>query len=91
MTREEIEQKLIDNGKDPNDYNIEINNQGYSIVAKWYCENKEIAKELDKPIKDDVDIVAETTAITMMDMETLAETVVYLMEKVAELEGRLNG
>lgn len=96
MTLEEIKQELIDNGQDPNDYEILITENSCQYWKKgfepqWFKNNKQIAKEEDEPIKQDVDIVAETTAITMMDMETLADTVVYLMGKVEELEGRLNG
>ena len=87
MGIEQIRQNLIDQGFDPDDFDIEITEEGYKVTPKWYWEHLQKAKEADKPIMEDVEVVAETTVYALMDIETLAEMVVYLLNKVEELEG----
>ena len=64
MTLEEIKQELIDQSKDPNDFNIKITENGHSITPKWFYENKKIAKQEDEPIIESVD----TTMLAMVDV-----------------------
>ncbi|EGW39092.1 hypothetical protein [Desulfosporosinus sp. OT] len=81
ITLEQVEQELIQQGADPNDFNIKITETGYSVTPKWFYENKQIAKNEVGPTKEDV--------------ETVADTVVYLMGEVerlsTELEALKNG
>lgn len=95
MTIDEIKQKLVEQGKDPNDFNIKIMQNSYSYTPKWFYEHKKIAKQQDKPIKEDVDVVAETAVTVMSDVSVTAETVAQLMVEIqilkSELEALKNG
>lgn len=90
-----IKKEMILNGKNPDDYEIVITDEYYSISPKWYTLNKEIAKKEDVLIQDDVDLVAETTVFAMADIEVLAETLVYALNEIevlkSEIEGLKNG
>lgn len=88
---EEIKNQLMQEGKDPNDFEIDVVGDSYSITPKWFYENKQIAKEQDKPIIEDVNDVAELTTITAMDKDELAEMLVYALQRIDELEARING
>jgi hypothetical protein len=91
MNLEGIKQELIEQGKSPDDFNIQIAEEGFLVTPKWFYEIKQIAKLLDKPTKDDIDITAETLVLTMMDVEDLAEMIVYALNKIDELEAKING
>ena len=91
MDIETIKQELINQGKNPNDFNITLTENGYSITPKWFYENKQIAKKEDKPIIQDVNDVAELTTMTALDKDELAEMLVYALIKIDELEARING
>lgn len=92
MTKtEEVRQNLLEQGKDPNDFNIVVTENGHSITPKWFYENKQIAKKEDKPIIEDVNGVAEMTTIVAMDKDDLAEMLVYALQRIDELEERLDG
>lgn len=86
MVIEEIKQELIAHGKNPDDFNIKLFENGYSVTPKWFFENKEIAKKEDKPIKEDVNDVAITTAYVLEDSMVIAETVAFLLLKIDSLE-----
>lgn len=87
--KEEIKQELIEQGLDIEDFNINVTENGYSITPKWFYEQKQIAKQEDKPIKDDVQDVAITTAYVLEDTMTTAETVALLFIKISELEAEI--
>ncbi len=91
MTIEEIKQELIEQGKDPNDFNIKIIENGYTITPKRFYETKQVARKEGKLMKEDVDVVAETLVLAMMDIEDLAGMLVYALNKIDELEAKLNG
>lgn len=91
MTLEEIKEKLIKDGNDPNDFNIYITETGYSVTPKWFYEPKKIAKKEDKPIKEDVEEVANMTFITAMDKDELVEMLVIALMRIDVLEERING
>lgn len=91
MNLEDIKQELIEQGKSPDDFNIQIAEEGFLVTPKWFYEIKQIAKLQDKPTKDDIDITAETLVLTMMDVEDLAEMIVYALNKIDELEAKING
>lgn len=91
MTLVNIIEELINQGKDPNDFNIKILEDGYSISPKWFYETKQIAKQEDEPIIEDVNDVAELTTITAMDKDELAEMLVYALQRIDELEEMING
>ena len=76
----QLEQELIEQGKNPNDFNIRVTENGHTITPKWFYETKQIAKKEDKPIKEDIDVTAETVVYTTSDVADLAETVVVSME-----------
>lgn len=91
MISEQIKQEIINQGKNPDDFNIKITENGYSITPKWYYEQKRIAKLEDKPIIQDVNDVAELTVLTAIDKDEIAEMLVYALQRIDELEARLNG
>lgn len=91
MNLEDIKQELIEQCKNPDDFNIQITEEGCLVTPKWFYEIKQIAKLQDKPTKDDIDITAETLVLTMMDVEDLAEMIVYALNKIDELEAKING
>lgn len=91
MTLGKITQELIEQGKNPNDFNIKVFEEGYSVTPKWFYEDKQIAKEEDKPIVEDVNDVAEFATIIAMDKDEIAEMLVYTLMKIDELEARING
>lgn len=91
MNLVDIKAMLSDQGHDLNDFDIEINEGGYSVSPKWYYENKKIAKQQDKPIIEDVNVTAETIVYTAQDVMMLADTVMQLMGRVIELEAKVNG
>ena len=86
-----IKEQLVKEHKDPNDFNIKILENGYSVEPKWFYETKQIAKKEDKPIIEDVNDVAELTTIVAMDKDELAEMLVYALQRIDELEARING
>lgn len=45
MNLDDIRQSLIDQDKNPNDFNIEIFENGYTVTPKWFYETKQIAKK----------------------------------------------
>ena len=91
MTIEEIKQELTEQGKDPNDFNIKIIENGHTITPKRFYETKQVARKEGKLMKEDVDVVAETLVLAMMDIEDLAGLLVYALNKIDELEAKLNG
>lgn len=91
MSIEEIRQDLINHGKDPNDFNITFTENGYSITPKWFYEQKQIAKQEDEPIIEDVNDVAELTTLVAMDKDEIAEMLVYTLQRIDELEEMING
>lgn len=91
MSIEKIKKDLINEGVDPDDFNITILPNGYSLSPKWFYQIKNIAKDEDKPIKEDVDVTAETIVLTAQDVTMLADTVTQLATKIAELEGKISG
>lgn len=86
-----IKQELIDDGLNPDDFNISEENGVIKVVPKWYYEMKQIAKKEDMPIIDDVNAVAELTTMTSMDKDELAEMLVFALQKLDELEEKMNG
>lgn len=85
MRKEEIINGIIASGQDPNDFEVKIFESGYSVTPKWFYETKQIAEKENKPIKEDVDTVAETLVYTADDFLTLADTAIYLMREVERL------
>lgn len=90
MTIDNIKKELRDLGQNPDDFNINITENGYSVTPKWFYETKQVAKQEDKPIKEDVDIVAETAVFAMMDIQDLAEMLVYALNEIETLKGMVN-
>jgi len=88
---EEIKNQLMQEGKDPNDFEIDVVGDSYSITPKWFYEQKQIAKKEDEPIIEDVNDVAELTTIVAMDKDDIAEMLVYALQRIDELEARING
>ena len=44
---EEIKNQLIQEGKNPNDFEIDVVGDSYSVTPKWFYEQKQIAKKED--------------------------------------------
>ncbi len=74
MTIEDIKQELINQNKNPDDFNIEIAENGYSVTPKWFYENKQVAKIEDDKLKIEIDL-----ATAMNTAETL-EVITFLSE-----------
>lgn len=64
MKLNKIRQEIIDRGQSPDDFDIKITENGYSITPKWFYETKQIAKQEDKPIVESVDV----SMLAMVDM-----------------------
>lgn len=88
---DEIINSIIEQGLDPNDFEISITGCGRTVTPKWFYETRQIAKKEDKPIIEDVNDVAELTTITAMDKDELAEMLVYALQRIDELEEMING
>ncbi|WP_324824974.1 hypothetical protein [Sinanaerobacter sp. ZZT-01] len=58
---------------------------------KWYYENKQIAKQEDEPIIEDLESVAELTTFTSMDKDEIAEALVMALQRIDKLEEKING
>lgn len=86
---EEIKNQLMQEGKNPDDFEINVVGDSYSVTPKWFYEQKQIAKQEDKPIIEDVNDVAITTAYVLEDTMTTAETVALLFIKISELEAEI--
>jgi hypothetical protein len=41
MILEDIKNKIIEGGKNPDDFNITITESGYSVTPKWFYETKQ--------------------------------------------------
>ena len=81
---EEIK-NLIEEGKDPNDFEIDVVGDSYSITPKWFYETKQIAQKEDKPIIEDVGAVGETIAYNFIDVNDLAETLAFIFIDIDNL------
>lgn len=88
---ESIKKEMLDDGLNPDDFNISMEDGVIKVVPKWYYEMKQIAKKEDVPIIDDMNAVAELTTITSMDKDELAEMLVFALQKIDELEERIDG
>ena len=86
---EEIKNQLIQEGKDPNDFNITITENGYSITPKWFYETKQIAKQEDKPIIEDTNVIGETVAYNLIDMNDIAETLALVLIEINNLKAEI--
>lgn len=92
MTIEEIKKQLIEQGLNPEDYLILLEKNGYQIWKKEVAPNyARFAMQEDKPIKLDVNDVAEFTTIIATDKDEIAEMLAYALQKIQELEGKVNG
>ena len=86
---EEIKNQLMQEGKDPNDFKINMTGNGYSITPKWFYENKQIAKEQDKPIIEDVNTIGETIAYNLIDINDIAETLALVLIEINNLKAEI--
>lgn len=50
MTIDEIKQEIIDQGRDPEDFDIIITENGYAVTPKWFTETKWIARNEDRAL-----------------------------------------
>lgn len=92
ITIDEIKKNLIDLGLNPNDYLILLNEDSYEVWKKEVSPNyARFATQEDKPIKLDINDVAEFTTIIATDKDEIAEMLVYALQKIQELEGKING
>ena len=92
MTSDDIKKELIEQGLNPEDYSILLEKNGYQIWKKEVAPNyARFATQEDKPIKLDINDVAEFTTVIATDKDEIAEMLVYALQKIQELEGKLNG
>lgn len=89
MELERIKQELMERGKNPNDFNIVITEDGYSITPKWFYETKQIAEKEDKPIIEDVAAVGETIAYNLIDVNDLAEALALILIEINNLKSEI--
>ena len=87
---EQIRQQLVDEGINLEDVLILPNadGTGYQVWQKQYAPNyARFATQEDAPIKEDVDTTAETVVYTAMDVQDLAEMLVYALQEIESLKG----
>ena len=72
MNIDEIKQELIEQGKSPDDFNIEITESGHSVTPKWFYESKQIAKKEDVKFKNEV---AFNSAMSNLESLQLTENI----------------
>ena len=86
-TNGEVRESIIQSNKDK--YLIEERNimTGNFLV---FSDVKPLEIELSE-VKDDVNDVAELTTIVAMDKDEIAEMLVYALQRIDELEARING
>lgn len=89
MTIDEVKQELIKQGKDPDDFNIEITENGCSVTPKWFYEQKQISKKENKPIIEDVNAIGETVAYNLIDMNDIAETLALVLIEINNLKAEI--
>ena len=68
MSEEEIIQQIIENGKNPEDFNIEISENSYSIIPKWFYETKQIFEKEVLPIQGKDATTEETLNFILMNL-----------------------
>lgn len=83
---EVIRQELVNNGKNPEDFNIEVKENFIKVTPKWSYQIRQLVKEEDRPIIEDVNAVGETLAFVLMDNNDIAETLAFALLKISELE-----
>ena len=86
---EEIKNQLMQEGKDPNDFEIDVVGDSYSITPKWFYENKQVAKEQDKPIIEDTNVIGETVAYNLIDINDIAETLALVLIEINNLKAEI--
>ena len=77
---------------------LKVNGDKYLIAEKNIREGDFLVFSSTKPIEvklneltEDVNSVAELTTITAMDKDEIAEMLVYALQRIDELEARING
>ena len=80
MTVEEIRQELISNGHDPDDFNIDVTENGYCVTPKWFYEIKQVAK------KEDIALGLEISEREIENIE-LGQQLSNLEIQLIELQG----
>ena len=88
---ETIMQNLVEQGKNPDDFNITIMQNGYSVTPKWFYEQKQIAKKEDEPIIEDVNTIGETVAYNLIDINDIAETLAIVLIEISNLKAEIEG
>ena len=89
MSISEIKKQLTESGKNPDDFNITITENGYSVTPKWFYETKQIAKKEDKPIIGDVNDIGETVAYNLIDINDIAETLALVLIEINNLKAEI--
>ena len=89
MTIEEIKQELINQGKDLNDFEITITEDGHTVTPKWFYEYKKIAKKEDEPIIEDVGDIGETVAYNLIDINDIAQTLAAVLLEIDNLKNEI--
>lgn len=84
---EEYMKKITQAGFNINDFTI--TDDGYH--PRRDLNIREVTKEENTPIIEDVNDVAEFATIIATDKDEIAEMLVYALQRIDELEGRLDG
>ena len=80
---------LLTKGFNLSDFDVNVSENGYSIVPLPSFEQRQIAKQEDEPIKVDVNDIGEVLGITLDDTITTAETVGMLIDIIVDLQTRV--
>lgn len=91
LTKDEVIQFIINRGDNPNDFKITSTDDMLKIEPQPSFEQRQVARQEDKPIKEDVDLVAEIALINAMDKDDITQLLMYALEKIDELEAKING
>lgn len=86
---DQIRQTIISEGYNPDDYIIDVRDNGFSYYPIYNPKIRKAFEKGDKPIKEDVNDVALSTAYILEDTMTTAETVAFLLLEIASLKAEI--
>lgn len=88
MTIDEMKKQMIKDGQDPNDYCIFQSEFGFSVFKKEFSpSHAKYTDQENQPVKEDLEVVAETSVNASMDLQEIANTLVYALEEIEKLKG----
>lgn len=96
MDLENIREEIEKEGKNPDDFNVDIREGGYSVTPKWFYETKQIAKKEDEKLKNEVDLETAQSSMELINALSTISTqneinqatmMMELLNMIATLQG----